>query len=154
MAKPAEVVAKAEPLLERALERLSIEIVDIEYRKEHRGWVFRVYIDHEDGVDHNRCQEASDVISAIMDKHGLIDHAYTLEVSSPGLDRIIKKDRDFERFSGRAVTVKVHEAIDGQKNFTGILKGIQGDNIMIEVDGKTMSIQRSNAKQVRLVVEL
>ncbi|MGI6513435.1 MAG: ribosome maturation factor RimP [Syntrophomonadaceae bacterium] len=153
MARPG-VVAKAEPLLEGALARLSIEIVDIEYRKENRGWVFRVYIDHEDGVDHNRCQEASDVISDILDNHGLIEHAYTLEVSSPGLDRIIKKDRDFVKFSGRKVKIKAHEAINGQKNFTGILKGIQGDDIVIDIDGKTVSIPRSNAKQVRLVVEL
>ena len=154
MAKPPEVVAKAEPLLESALARLSIEVVDIEYRKEQHGWVFRVYIDHEDGVDHNRCQEASDVISDILDEHGWIDHAYTLEVSSPGLDRIIKKDRDFVRFSGRTVRIKTHEAVNGQKNFTGVLKGIEGDNIIVDIDGKTVSIPRSNAKQVRLVVEL
>lgn len=149
-----EVIAKAEPLLEEALTEYAIEIVDIEYRKEHGSWVFRVYIDHEDGVDHSRCQEASGVIGGILDKHDLITHAYTLEVSSPGLDRVIKKERDFQRFSGKMVKLKTYEAIDGQKNFKGVLKGIQEDNIILEVEGKSIPIPRNNAKQVRLVVEL
>ncbi len=152
--KNQEVVAKSEPLLEQALAALEIEIVDIEYRKEHGDWVFRVFIDHMDGVDHNRCQQASGVIGEILEKNGLIDHAYTLEVSSPGLDRVIKKDRDFQRFSGRTVKLKTYEALEGQKNFKGTLRGIENDSIVLEIEGKTVFIPRSNAKQVRLVVEL
>ncbi|MGI6548869.1 MAG: ribosome maturation factor RimP [Syntrophomonadales bacterium] len=149
-----EVVTKSEPLLTQALAALEIEIVDIEYKREHGGWVFRVFIDHAEGVDHNRCQEASGVIGEILDKHGLIKHTYTLEVSSPGLDRVIKKDRDFLRFSGRTIKLKTYEAMEGQKNFKGTLKGIQDNNIVLEIEGKTVFIPRDNAKQVRLVVEL
>ncbi|MGE5543370.1 MAG: ribosome maturation factor RimP [Bacillota bacterium] len=149
-----EVVAKSEPLLEQALAELAMEIVDIEYRKEHGGWVFRVFIDHEDGVDHNRCQQASNVIGGILDRYDLITHPYTLEVSSPGLDRVIKKDRDFQRFSGRMVKLKTYEPLDGQRNFKGTLKGIQDDSIVLDIEGKSVLIPRNNAKQVRLVVEL
>ena len=152
--KNQEVVTKSEPLLMQALAALDIEIVDIEYRKEHGGWVFRVFIDHEDGVDHTRCQQASGAIGEILDKHELIDQAYTLEVSSPGLDRVIKKDRDFERFSGRTIKLKTYEAIEGQKNFKGTLRGIKNDSIVLDIEGKSVFIPRSNAKQVRLVVEL
>lgn len=152
--KNQDVVAKAEPLLEEALAEDAMEIVDIEYRKEHGSWVFRVFIDHEDGIDHNRCQQASGVISGVLNKHDLIDHAYALEVSSPGIDRVIKKDHDFKRFSGKSVKLKTYEAIDGQKKFMGTLKGTQDDNIVLEVEGKSVLIPKSNAKQVRLVIEL
>ncbi len=149
-----EVVIKAESLLEPALAVLEIEIVDVEYRREQGRWVFRVFIDHEDGVDHDKCQQASGLIGEVLEKNQLIENAYVLEVSSPGLDRIIKKDRDFARFSEQKVKLKSFEAINGQKNFTGILKGLQDDQVKLEIGGNIVLIPRNNVRQVRLVVEL
>ena len=149
-----EVVIKAESLLEPALAVLEIEIVDVEYRREQGRWVFRVFIDHEDGVDHDKCQQASGLIGEVLEKNQLIENTYVLEVSSPGLDRIIKKDRDFARFSEQKVKLKSFEAINGQKNFTGILKGLQDDQVKLEIGGNIVLIPRNNVRQVRLVVEL
>lgn len=148
-----EVVSKAEPLLESALAPRGIEIVDIEFKKENGRLIFRVFIDHEDGVDHDRCQEASGIIGDVLDRYDLISQSYYLEVSSPGLDRVLKKDRDFERFAGREVKLKTHEPVNGQKNFKGILKGLEDGHIVLDIEGKNVSIARNNAKQVRLVVE-
>jgi ribosome maturation factor RimP len=149
-----EIIAKSEPLLEQALAALELEVVDIEYRKEQGGWVFRVFIDHEEGIDHDKCQKASGVIGNVLEKHDLIPQAYFLEVSSPGLDRVIKKERDFVRFTGYTVKLKTFEPVNGQKNFKGVLRGIQDAHILLDIDGETVSISRNQVKQVRLVVEL
>jgi ribosome maturation factor RimP len=149
-----EVITQSEPLLEQALAALEIEIVDIEYRREQGGWIFRVFIDHENGIDHEICQRASSVIGEILEKHDLIPQAYFLEVSSPGLDRVIKKERDFARFSGQNVKLRANEIINGQKHFKGILKGLQDDDIVLDIEGKTVFIPREKTKQVRLMVEL
>jgi ribosome maturation factor RimP len=116
--------------------------------------VFRVFIDHADGVDLDLCEKASRMISGILDREDPIPQAYTLEVSSPGLDRVLKKDRDFERFSGHKVKLKTFEAIDGQKKFTGTLVGLIDGKIILETEEKRVSIPRESTTQVRLVVDL
>jgi len=144
----------AESLITSVLTEVGIEIVDIEYLKEQGRWVLRIFIDHEDGVNLETCEKASRMISGVLDKNDFLSQSYMLEVSSPGLDRIIKKDRDFLRFSGQKVKLKAFEDIEGQKKFTGFLRGLENDCVLLEVDGKELQIPRSNVKQVRLVVEL
>ncbi len=141
-------------IIEEELSAAGIEIVDIEYRREAGRMVFRVFIDHADGVDLDLCEKASRMISGILDREDPIPQAYTLEVSSPGLDRVLKKDRDFERFSGHKVKLKTFEAIDGQKKFTGTLVGLIDGKIILETEEKRVSIPRESTTQVRLVVDL
>ncbi len=148
-----EIIDKAEPLLEAALAPLGIELVHIEYLKEQGRLVFRVFIDHADGVTHDTCRAASNVIGPVMEQNELITQFYYLEVSSPGLDRIIKKDKDFIRFAGSKIKVRTLEPIDGQKSFVGILKGLDNDGISLDMEGKTVVIPKAKTKQARLVIE-
>lgn len=151
--KPKDTEAAVEEMIEGALAESGMEIVDIEFRKENGQWVLRIYIDREDGVDLDVCQRASGIIGGIMDEKDPIASPYMLEVSSPGLDRIIKKDKDFVRFSGHKVKVKAKEQVNGQKNIVGILQGIEGDDIVLDVEKKVARIPRDKVSQVRLVVD-
>ncbi|MGE5397887.1 MAG: ribosome maturation factor RimP [Chitinophagales bacterium] len=149
-----DVIQQLEPLLERELSAIGIELVDLEYRKERGSMVLRVFIDKESGVNLDTCQEVSRLIGDLLDSETIFDQSYNLEVSSPGLDRIIKKEKDFVRFSGRRITVRVNEPIEGQKNFTGILRGLVNESILIEQDDGTVAIPRNMTTRVRLVVEI
>ncbi|MGE5404231.1 MAG: ribosome maturation factor RimP [Candidatus Saccharibacteria bacterium] len=151
--KPQDTVDKLQPLLEKDLSQMDIEVVDIEFRKDNGRWIFRVFIDHPDGVTHDTCQAASEVINDVLDREDIIKQFYFLEVSSPGLDRVIKKDSDFARFGGQKVKVKAKAPINGQKNFVGILKGLDGDSIVLDLEDRTVRIPRGETSQVRLVVE-
>ena len=101
-------------------------------------------------VDH--CATISRTISAILDVDDPIETAYTLEVSSPGLDRPLVKLKDFERFSGLDVRLDICEAVDGRKRFRGRLRGVEGKDIMIEVDGNVMSVSYSSVSRAKLLV--
>lgn len=152
--KQSDVVTQIEPQLEKALAVEGIEIVNIEYHREGGRFVFRVFIDHENGVGLDLCQSASRIIADILDREDPIPQAYSLEVSSPGLDRVLKKERDFEKFQGHKVKLKTFEPLDGQKKFIGILVGLIDDKIVLDIDGSQATIPRELTAQVRLVVDL
>lgn len=152
--KPQEVVNTVQPLLEEALAGMDIEIVDIEFKKEGGRWIFRVYIDHPGGVSHETCRVASETIGDILDREDLIVQQYYLEVSSPGLDRVLKKDSDFVRFAGRKVRVRCRQPVEGQKNFVGVLEGLHNGSVMLKIDEKNVLIPREDITQIRLMVEL
>ncbi len=136
------VIEKVEALVEPILEDLNMELVDLEYRREQRGWVLRLFIDQEGGVNLDDCANVSREVSAILDVDDVVPNAYHLEVSSPGLNRPLKKEKDFERFAGRLVRIKMSFPIDpdgrGQerKTFTGILKGLEEGKVLVEQDDK------------------
>ena len=115
-----------------------MELVDLEYRREGRDWVVRLFIDKEGGITLDDCAEISHEVGAAFDVEDLIDVAYHLEVSSPGLDRPLKNPADFERFAGRLVKVKTFEKLDPdargheRKTFTGRLLGLVGEQVRIE----------------------
>ena len=115
-----------------------MELVDLEYRREGRDWVVRLFIDKEGGVTLDDCTEVSHEVGAVLDVEDLIDVAFHLEVSSPGLDRPLKKPSDFERFAGRLVKVKTFEKLDPdgrgheRKTFTGRLLGLVEGRVRIE----------------------
>lgn len=117
------------PLIEPA----GFELVDLEYRKEGNDWVLRLFIDHEDGIDHNACQTVTHLIDDALDHLDPIPHAYLLEVSSPGIERPLKTRKDFVRFSGEKVLVKLFAPKNGQKDYTGILAGMENDQVAILV---------------------
>lgn len=136
------VIEKVEALVEPILEDLNMELVDLEYRREQRGWVLRLFIDQEGGVNLDDCANVSREVSAILDVDDVVPNAYHLEVSSPGLNRPLKKEKDFERFAGRLVKIKMSFPIDPdgrgleRKTFTGILKGLEEGKVLVEQDDK------------------
>ncbi|MBE7051711.1 MAG: ribosome maturation factor RimP [Ruminococcaceae bacterium] len=129
---------------------------DVEFKKEGADFVLRVIIDVEDdsngGVSIDQCELVSRALSDILDEQDPIDKAYMLEVSSPGIDRELKKEKDFIRFMGREVDVKLYKAIEGSKILSGKLISRTSEEIIIEADGKEIKIPASDAASVRLAV--
>lgn len=129
---------KIAALIYPALEEHQLELVDLEYQREGRDWFVRIFIDKPGGVSLDNCADLSRDVDDLIEVEGLIDHPYRLEVSSPGLDRPLKKPADYERFVGQPVKVKTFEALDpdarghSRKTFTGILLGLDGDLVTLE----------------------
>lgn len=131
----------------------SFELVDVEFLKEGASWYLRIYIDKPGGITIDDCQVVSEDISDILDKKDPIEQSYFLEVSSPGLDRPLKKDADFERFKGELVEVKVFKPIDGRKVFEGELLGLLDNKIIIKIDGNDLEFERDQVAMVRRVIK-
>ena len=145
----AQVTEQIEELVQPILDDLGLELVDLVYQRENRGWVLRFFLDHEGGITLDQCAEASREISAILDVEDVIDTAYTLEVSSPGLDRPLKKAADYQRFAGQMAKIKTLVAIDpdqrgrSRKTFAGTLDGLDGENVLL-------TLKEKSAAQVRI----
>lgn len=129
-----------------------VELVDVEYVKE-REWYLRVFLDKEGGIEIEDCQWVSEKVEAKLEELNLIKDRYYLEVSSPGLDRALRKDRDFIRHVGDKVEINTFKLFNGAKKFVGTLKGLHDGNINIDVDGVEVSIPRTQTSQVRLHLE-
>jgi len=130
-----------------------MELVDVEYRREARGWVLRIYIDKKGGVSLDDCALVSNEVGTIIDVEGLIQSPYTLEVSSPGLNRVLKKEMDFNRFKDRSVRIRTHNPIGKRRNFRGILLGCMEGVVQIAVGERVLHIPLSNVAKANLEFE-
>jgi len=140
-------------LLEPVVTGMGYELVEIEYNPGSRHGLLRLYIDHEDGIVLDDCTEVSHQVSALLDVEDPIHGRYSLEVSSPGLDRPLRGIKDYERFTGEIVKIKTGMAIDGRRNFKGRLCGVEGDEINIECDGQQFYLPLASIEKARLVPE-
>ncbi|MPM73955.1 Ribosome maturation factor RimP [bioreactor metagenome] len=129
-----------------------MELVDVEFIKE-RDWYLRVYLDKDGGVELDDCQTVSEQLEKKLDEIDPIKESYYLEVSSPGLDRALRKERDFVRHIGDKVEVSTFAPINGQKSLVGTLKGLQNGDIELDIDGTVMHVPIEKASQVRLHIE-
>lgn len=134
MSKVAEIV---EGMVIPIVNEIGLELVDIEYVKEGKDWFLRVFIDKETGVDIEDCGIVSEKLSEKLDEVDPIPHYYFLEVSSPGAERPLKKDKDYEKAIGKNVFIKTYEPIEGEKAFEGILTEFDGETVTVEVKIKT-----------------
>ncbi|MCT4618656.1 MAG: ribosome maturation factor RimP [Marinisporobacter sp.] len=142
-----------EALVVPFIEGTELELVDVEFVKEGQNWFLRVYIDKLDGVTLDDCQHVSEYISEKLDELDPIEQNYYLEVSSPGLDRPLKKDKDFERYKGRGVEVYLYQSLDGKKRIEGELVGLQDESVVLEMDqGEEIKIPREKVSKVKLSV--
>lgn len=123
-------------IIERVAAREGLEVVHWETVGPRGSFVLRIYIDKPGGVTHGDCEVVSNQVGTLLDVEELISSRYTLEVSSPGIERGLYKRADYERFAGSRVKLKTSEPIDGQRNFRGKLIGLAGDSIRIEADGR------------------
>jgi ribosome maturation factor RimP len=139
-----------EALLTPLVEQEGGEIVDLQWRREGHQWVLRLFLDKPSGISLDDCAHYSDRVGAFLDEKNAIEQSYVLEISSPGLDRVIKKDKDFARFSGKAVKVRIKIAENGQRRFSGILEGLQDGNVAVRVGGTLKRFDRKNIDEVRL----
>lgn len=142
-----EITSKlAEPVVKKHL----FELVDVEYVKEGPNWYLRIYIDKPGGITIDDCKIVSEEVSDLLDKEDPIPQRYFLEVSSPGLERPLKKDSDFEKFKGELVEVRLFKAINGKKIYIGELIGLIDNKIVITLDnGETIEFEKEKVSLVR-----
>jgi ribosome maturation factor RimP len=142
-------------LLEQPIEALDCELVDIEFAREGRGGILRIFIDRhrqdsEVGVTVDDCARVSHAVSELLEIHDPIKGHYTLEVSSPGFDRILRTRAHFERFIGERIIAELKLPMDGRRRFIGALKSVTGDTIVVEVDGEAHSLPLERIQKARL----
>jgi ribosome maturation factor RimP len=137
-------------LLEKSLEQIGYELVDLEVSG--RGKLIRLFIDKPGGVNIDDCALVSEQVSNLLAVEHDVDYD-RLEVSSPGLDRVLKKESDFTRFAGNRVQLKVRVPVDGRKNFTGILRGVDKDMVQLETEAGLQGFAMSNIDKARLSPE-
>ncbi len=141
-----------EELAQPVVDALAFELVDVEYLKEGANWYLRIYIDKPGGVTIDDCQAISEQMGDILDQKDPIKQSYILEVSSPG-ERPLKKDRDFIRFKGEIVEVKLYQPLNGKKIYEGELLGLTGEIIEIKTDdGVTIGFDRKDTALVRRII--
>jgi ribosome maturation factor RimP len=150
-----DAVEQIRQLLDPILESMGLTLWEVEFHKQGPQWLLRVYIDRENGgVTLNDCEAVSRDLSVALDVEDFIMHAYTLEVSSPGLDRTLKKPEHFVRFTGSMVKIKTYQPINGQKVFLGKLLGIVEDTVAVELEtGTILEILMSNITKASLEVD-
>lgn len=154
MAKRETYEQKTEEILLPIIERNGFELVDVEYVKEGGSWYLRAYIDKPGGINVDDCEIVSRELSDILDEKDFIDEAYILEVSSPGLGRPLKKEKDFKRSLGQEVEVRTYRMMDRKKEFTGILKDHDKDTVTIEMeDGSLKTFEKGDIALIRLAFD-
>lgn len=137
-------------MIEPVLEPESIELVEVEFKMEAGRWILRLYIDTPMGVTLDDCELVSRQIGALLDIKDPIGRPYTLEVSSPGINRVLRKERDFIQFAGSPVKLRTRRKLDGRRNFQGTLKGMENSKIIVDVDGKRVEINPDDLESARL----
>ena len=138
-------------LLEPSVTSLGYDFVAVELTGDGSQTILRVYIDLPGGITVDDCEQVSRQVSAVLDVEDPIPGEYTLEVSSPGLDRPLVKREDFERYSGEDVKIHTGEAVLGRRNFTGRLQGLDNDLVLVEVHNEVYEINLNNVERARLV---
>lgn len=144
-----KVEVRVEEIMNELISDTEYELVDVEYTME-RDWYLRIFVDKAGGIDLDDCQFLSEKLGAILDKEPLLKEAYILEVSSPGIDRVLKKDRDFIREAGKVVDVTLYAPLNGKKNFTGTLEGRDKDFLKLQ---EFEPLPREKVAQVRLHID-
>ena len=151
MGKKETYESRVEAFLLPLLEENKFELVDVEYVKEAGTWYLRAYIDKEGGIAVDDCELISRRLGDWLDEKDFIDESYILEVSSPGLGRPLKKEKDFARSIGKDVDVRLYRQRDGQKEFTGRISSYDGDTVTLQMeDGSQMTFERSGIALIRL----
>lgn len=154
MSKREEYEQRAEALILPIVTEQNFELVDVEYVKEGSNWYLRAYIDKEGGITVDDCEVVSRAFSDKLDQEDFIEDPYILEVSSPGLGRPLKKEKDYVRSMGKKLELRTFRSIDRQKEFYGILTAYDEDTVTIEPeDGQTMTFQKKDLALIRLAFD-
>ena len=154
MSRREDYEQKTEELLEPVVSEQGFELVDVEYVKEGGTWYLRAYIDKPGGITVDDCEAVSRRFSDILDEKDYIEDSYVFEVSSPGLGRPLKKEKDFARSIGEEVEIRTYRSIDRQKEFTGILTRYDGNTVTITYeDGTEQTFERADIALIRLALD-
>lgn len=152
--KKSEIVDRVEKMVTAITDEKAYEMVDVEYVKEAGQFYLRVVVDKEGGISLNECEEVSRELSPKLDENDFIKENYYLEVSSPGIDRALKRDKEFVKYKGRDVEIKLYKAIDGVKQFEGELVGLdEENNIVVIINNEEMKFNRKDVAIIRLAIK-
>jgi ribosome maturation factor RimP len=149
------IVMKVDPLIRPVVTDSGYDLFDLMYVKEGSYWFLRIVIDKPGGVTIDDCEKVSRMVEKILDENDPIEQSYTLEVSSPGIDRPLKRDSDFEKYKGSNVDVKLYKPLGDQKKFSGKLEGLHDGNVVIVDDsGELLRFPKPSVALCRLAVDL
>jgi len=132
------IIDKVKEFLKTLLPSMGLELFDVQFRREGHGWILRVFVDADEGVSLEHCSKVSRELSYYLDVEDLIEHAYQLEVSSPGLERPLRSVADFSRFTGELARVKLSESREGQKVFEGVIEKVNENIIDMRLNDETL----------------
>ena len=149
----AKIEKKVEDLLETKITEIGYELYDVEYIKEGKDYFLRIYIDSKNGITLEDCEKVSDSISDILDEADLIKEQYFLEVSSPGIERVLKKDKHLKDNLGNQVQVKLFNSLKGKKVINGNLTNYSKDTVEVEVNEEKILIDRKNITQIKTIFD-
>lgn len=154
MAGSANTEKRIEELIQPTVTEMGYELVDVEFVKEGPNWYLRIFIDKEGGVTIDDCEAVSKTLEKIFDEKDPIEQAYFLEISSPGIDRPLKKKEDFIKYNGEMVDVKLYKPYEGSKEYTGKLVGYDENDgtVTVEVDDKNIAFTKKEIAGIRLAV--
>lgn len=145
----ASIEEKVESLVKKPIEEIGYELYDVEYSKEGKDYFLRIFIDKDSGIDLNDCEKVNDAISDVLDEANYIKEQYFLEVSSPGIERVLRKDKHLEQNIGEEISIKLFKKDEnGLKEYQGILKNFDNDFIKLE---ENIKIERKNISQIKKV---
>ena len=153
MSRREEYEQKAEAILTPIVESRGFELVDVEYVREAGCWYLRGYIDKPGGITVNDCEDVSRAFSDILDEKDFIEDSYIMEISSPGLDRPLKKEKHFKRSLGKLVEIRTYRPIEKQKEFCGILNAYDSNSVTIDEDGTERTFDKKDIALIRLAIE-
>lgn len=153
MSKKENYESKTEALLFPIAEKNYVEIYDVEYVKEGSEWYLRAYIDKEGGVSINDCEAVSRELSDALDREDFVEDAYILEVSSPGLGRVLKKDKHLQKSLNEKVELKTYKPVNGSREFTGILKGFDDSTVTIQSEEEELQFDRKDIAVIKLAFD-
>jgi len=141
-------------LIQPVVERLGYELLGIDFKPQQGKGLLRIYIDSPLGITLSDCEKASHQVSGLLDVEDPIASAYTLEVSSPGVDRPLFTREHFSRFAGHRVRIQLHGKQDGRRKYTGVLRGLQQDSVVIEEGGQLVNVPVESIAKANLVPEI
>ncbi|MDY3888969.1 MAG: ribosome maturation factor RimP [Agathobacter sp.] len=153
MSKAKDYEARTEALILPIVERMEFELVDVEYVKEGSTWYLRAYIDKPGGITVNDCEAVAREMNEILDAEDFISDSYIFEVSSPGLGRPLKKEKDYVRNIGKDVEIRTYRSINRCKDFCGVLKAYDANTVTIETDGEEMVFEKSDIALIRQAID-
>jgi ribosome maturation factor RimP len=147
------VIQEVTGIIEPILEEMGFELIDIEYLSEHGRWILRLFLDKEGGITLDDCAKASREIGDLIDIKDVISHEYVLEVSSPGLNRRLKRDKDFLQAIGQKIRVKMAVPVEGRRNFTGYLRDFKEGMLNLETAATLVLLPLKDIERANIVYE-
>ena len=146
----ASIEDKVENLISKPISDLGYDLYDVQYVKEGKDYFLRIFIDKDSGIDLNDCEKVNDLVNPILDDADYIKDMYFLEVSSPGIERVLRKNKHLESSIGKEIEIKLFKPIEKQKEFVGTLKKYDNENIYLEIDNEEKIFERKNISLMKL----